>query len=83
MTERASKRWEPYFDDEEAEGIIRLAGSTEERWVPPDLSRLEPHHLAITDSRLRARWLSIQTCLQHGPLIHQRTTSSGQADDQS
>lgn len=22
--------------------IIRLSGSTEERWVPPDLSRLEP-----------------------------------------
>jgi len=80
MIERTSKQWEPYFDEEEAEGIIgkhilvgvtrldhqdevisreqfhgeiiranreegiiiRLAGSTEERWVPPDLSQLDP-----------------------------------------
>ena len=80
MTERASEHWEPYFDNDEAQGyigkhilvgvthrnhqdeitgieqfhgeiirasreegiIIRLNGSTEERWVPPDLTRLEP-----------------------------------------
>lgn len=80
MTEHTSEHWEPYFEDEEAKGIIgkrllvgvtrrnhqdevvgseqfhgeivratreegiiiRVSGSAEERWVPPDLSRLEP-----------------------------------------
>ena len=41
-----------------------------------------PHHLASTDSRFRVSWLSIQTCLQHGPFIHQRTTSNCPAHNQ-